>query len=330
MDEHECLYHEEPPQTKKTLLLCLYGLVTVAVHKKLVPWGLRVVHFAIACLKAGGRVVAARRCRRSRHSATKREDDQHGEPRTKTRITSVTVQSVSMRCRIRGVEIRLSDGVTVRIGSLSFSPPESVPLVLLTLVLLIFGRMRLQMRLLMLVASLLLLVSLFLLRQPWRKGKVKPCAISLQDVRVSLPGRPSVTKAASESASSGPREKALTLPAVVLLCAWFVAIEVRDLRAEISVEQEALKLGGSDNHDGTLDERTPGDSAAAAGVRTIELSGVRLTASVSNLSSYLEVSGARTPCTPSDASAVHSAIRSLPCMCVPLRSHLAPRIAVCS
>lgn len=311
-EEHECVYHEEPPRSKKTLLLCLCGLVAVAVHKKIVPWGLRVAQLTICCLKAGGGVVATQLRRRSRHGATKREDDQHRGPTTKSAIASVTVQSVSIRCRIRGVEIRLSDGVIVRIGSLSFWPPETLPLLLLLAIpLLMPGTMRLRLRLLMLVALLLVLLLFFLLRQLRWKGKGKAFAVLLQDVRVSLPSRPSGAKAASESAANGRCENAVTLPGMALLCVWLVAIEVRELKVEIATARENTEGGGSGGHGGPLDSS---DQVAAAG-RMIELTGVRLTGHVSKRSSRLTVSVVRTCCTPSIAhsvSAVRSAIRSQP------------------
>lgn len=313
--EHECVYHEEPPRTKKTLLLCLCGLVTVAVHKKIVPWGLRAVQLTMCCLKAGGSVVAAQLRRRSRRGTTREEDDQHRGPRTKSTIASVTVQSVSIRCRIRGVEIRLSDGVIVRIGSLLFWPPENLPLLLLAILLLIPGTMRLRLRLLMLVALLLVLLTFLLLRQLWWKGRGKAFAVLLQDVRVSLPARPSGATAASESAANGHGEKAVALPGMALLCVWLVAIEVRELRVEIAAAKETTKGGGSDGHDGPRDESIPADAAdssesAAAAGRMVELTGVRLTGHVSKRSSRLTVSLVRTRCTPSSVLAVRSAIRT--------------------
>ena len=279
-EEPECVYHEEPPRSKHKLLLCLCGLVAVAVHKKLIPWGLRGAQVVICCVKVVIGAGAAWLRRRFRRASMENEDGQHGGTRTKTTITSVTVESVSFRCRVRGVEIRLSDGVIVRIGSLSFWPPESLPLILLAILLLLIpGTIRLRLRLLLQVVLLLLLVSFFLLRQLWRKGKGKAFAISLQDVRVSVPGRPSATKAASESVGSGHHEKAVSLPGVAQLVVYLVAIEVRGLRVEKVATPEATKRVGSNDQEGPLDESTPPEDAAdsSAAGQAIELTGVRLT-----------------------------------------------------
>lgn len=301
-EDHECVYHEAPPRTKKeTLVLCVSGLVAVAVHKKLVPWVLRLLQFTFSCLKASFGFVAGQ-LRRPQHAATKKEDAGQRGPRTKTSITSFTAQSVSIRCCIRGAEILLSDGVIVRIGRLSIWPPETVPQLALAILLLIPRILGLRLRLLLLLMLPVMVLFRLLLRPLWWAGKGKAIVISLEDVRVSMPVRPAVAKAASESASSEHCEKAVTLSAMVRFFIWMAEIEVRDLRVEIATAKEATKCRGSDDHDGLPDESTPADAAGApapapdvaAGARTIEFAGVRLMGYVSKRSSRLTVSVLRT------------------------------------
>lgn len=269
-EEHECVNdHDEEniPCSKPCLMICL-SVVTAALHRKLVPWCVRLVQFFVKTVVS------------------------------KTTITLFTVRSVSILCRARGVEVRLPDGVIVRIGMLSFFPPETLPLLLVAVLLIPQStRLGLGLRLPLVVVLLVLLLSPFLLRQLWCwKGKGKAFTISLQDVRVSLPGRASVAKTVSESGASGQCEKAITLPGIVLLYVYLVAIEVRDLRVEIATAKEAAsKCRNSVDNDGPLDETTPADAAAgappsSAGVRTIELAGLRLIGRVSKRSSRLTVS----------------------------------------
>lgn len=226
-----------------------------------------------------------------RRATARREDGEgQGPTATKTKISSVTFQSISPRLSLRGIELRLSDGVIVRIGKVSFG----------------FRRLKQMVR-----------------RQPLQKGKGKAIVVTVENAKVLLPAsfleQSSTTKAASESASSGKGstnaksaigsrdlEKAIPLPAAALLCARFVAIEVCDLRMEFATANEATNISsssgvvGSDDDDRTLDDTGGADAApaaraaraapAASGVRAIELVGVRLVGFVSRRSSCLTVS----------------------------------------
>lgn len=202
------------------------------------------------------------------------------------RITSITFQSISLRFYFRGVEVRLSDGVIVRIGRLSFG----------------FRRLKQMM-----------------LRQPLQKGKGKAIVLTVENARVSLPAsflKPSVTinesaratraeKSSINSHLEGRNEKkAIRLPAAALLCARFVAMEVCDLRVELAAPDQpgtcrTTLASSQHNDDGNGDDPLKdGDCArkaaaahAATGVRTIELTGMRLVGFASKRSSCLTVRG---------------------------------------
>lgn len=209
-------------------------------------------------------------------------DGQNASP-PRTTITSITFQSISLRFYFRGVEVRLSDGVVVRIGRLSFG----------------FRRLK-QM----------------ILRQPLQKGKGKAIVLTVENARVSLPAsflEPSVLS--EESARGGissinpnlegrNQKKPIRLPAAALLCARFVAIEVCDLRVEIAAPDQAGTCGtrpagsehnGVGNGDDPLKDggcaRKAAATHAATGVRAVELAGIRLVGFVSKRSSCLTVRG---------------------------------------
>lgn len=251
-----------------TLLRCFSGLATIGLlHKKVVPWALSVLQF-IANLK----------------NATASE----------TTTTSVTVESVSLRCFVRGVEIRLSNGVVVRIGRLSFGTmlPLLLPVLLLALLLLL--QLRILLLVLLLVPSLLL--APLLLRQHPLLGQGRAIVITVENARVSLPVPPSTSKAAPKTAAEETHGKDIALPGVALLCARFVAVEVRDLRVEFvtgkNVRSSPCRGGavgpddkGSHDENGSVGAASP----PAAGLRAIELVGVRLMGFVSKRSSLLTV-----------------------------------------
>ncbi len=246
---------------------CFCGLATIGLlHKKVVPWALGALQF-IANLK----------------KTTANE----------TKKTSVTVESVSLRCFVRGVEIRLSNGVVVRIGRLSFGTllPLLLPVLLLALLLLL--QLRLLLLLLLLLPSLWL--TLLLLRRQPLLGKGRAIVVTVENARVSLPALPSGSNAAHEHAGKTTAGKAVALPAAALLCARFVAIEIRDLRVEFVTEgkrSDQCRRGvvGPDNN-GSHDDNSAAraSSPPATSVRAIELVGVRLMGFVSKRSSLLTV-----------------------------------------
>lgn len=255
------------------LLRCFCGLATIGLlHKKVVPWALSALQF-IANLKK---------------AATNEK-----------KKTSVTVESVSLRCFVRGVEIRLSNGVVVRIGRLSFGTllPLLLPVLLLALLLLL--QLRLLLLLLLLVPSLLL--TLLLLRRQPLLGKGRAIAVTVENAWVSLPAQPSRSDGAPENAEKKTAGKAVALPAAALLCARFVAIEIRDLRVESVTEKNCCQRRHgvkSPDNNGSREKNSTAAGAASApptGVRAIELVGVRLMGFVSKQSSLLTV---RDTCTP--------------------------------
>lgn len=262
------------------LLPGLVGLaVTAAVfQRELSAWivsaGLK---YFLRDQKASGGVCC-------RQPTTGGENDEQNASAPRTTITSITFQSISLRFYFRGVEVRLSDGVIVRIGRLSFG----------------FRRLK-QM----------------ILRQPLQKGKGKAIVLTVENASVSLPAsllEPSV--ASKESARPGKssinpnleegrtQKKPMRLPAAALLCARFVAMEVCDLRVELAASDQAGTCGtrpvgsehkGDGNGDDPLKDggcaRKAAGAHAATGVRAIEVAGMRLVGFVSKRSSCLTVRG---------------------------------------
>lgn len=212
---------------------------------------------------------------RPRQERARTEDgEDQGSTATKTNISLVSFQSISPRLSVRGIELRLSDGVIVRIGKVSFG----------------FRWLKQMIR-----------------RQPLQKGKGKAIVVTVENAKVLLPGSflqqsstAKVTSSGKGSTNSKGLEKAIPLPVAAQLFARFVAIEICDLRMEIAATMEAdnnsssssgaADLGGDGR---ALDGGGGADASpaapAAAGVRAIELVGVRLVGFVSRGSSCLTV-----------------------------------------
>lgn len=257
--------------------MCLTGLlVTVAVFQRnICGW----IANALLKLFLSRKHIGSGR-RRTQHGATTKTGNgrQSSTSHPKPTLASVTFQSISLRCFFRGVELRYSNGVIVRIGRLSF------------------GLRRLKQ---------------MILRQPLQKGKGKAIVVTIENARVSLPasslsssGRQKALESGDNdecSANTDPAapEKAIRLPAAALLCARFVAIEVCDLRVESGVERPAACRSGQESpateSDGDAADDNPCAAAGRAaflgadGVRTMEITGIRFVGFVSKQSSGLTV-----------------------------------------
>lgn len=220
---------------------------------------------------------------RRRQKMARREDGTDERPTaTKTKISSIYFQSISPRLSLRGIELRLSDGVIVRVGKVSFG----------------FRRLKQMVR-----------------RQPLEKGKGKAIVVTVENARVLLPASFIEQSSTAKRAFSGDKgstnskalEKAIPLPVSAQLFARFVAVEICDLGMEFASANSAddssssnRKVGSGDGS-GTLDDSGGADAASAAPVspgipassvrvRAIELVGGRLVGFVSRGSSCLTVS----------------------------------------
>lgn len=220
-------------------------------------------------------LIDALQTRPRQETARTTDGKDQGSTATKTKTSSVSFQSISPRLSVRGIELRRSDGVIVRIGKVSFG----------------FRRLKQMIR-----------------RQPLQKGKGKAIVVTVENAKVLLPDSFLERSSTANVTPSGGKgfskskglEKAIPLPAVAQLFARFVAIEICDLRIEIAASKKADNSSSSSNgaayfsgHGRALGGSGGADAApappAAAGLRAIELVGVRLVGFVSRGSSCLTV-----------------------------------------
>lgn len=260
---------------------CFFLVAAVVFRSKLPLWLLLSAGLLVIFNPAtvGGKLVQAAAVLqgRHRHETVAREDDRgQGPTVTKTKICSISFQSVSPRLTLRGIELRLSDGVIARVGKVSFG----------------FRRLKQMIR-----------------WQPLQKGKGKAIVVTVENAKVLLPASFLEQSSTAKATSSGRKgsinnkglEKAISLPAAAQLFARFVAIEICDLRVELAANQAddnssngIANSGGGDRaphgSDGAYAATATSAAPATAGVRAMELVGVRLVGFVSRGSSCLTVS----------------------------------------